>query len=149
AADVAVVAAIQVVGSFGAARGQPEREPLDALAIMLLLAGPALLFFRRRYPVAVLASVLSVSLVYLVLGYPYGPVILSDIIGIYTAVTSGHRVAAWTGTGLLYAVHMAYRWAFEARPGALEMLAVGAWLLLIVAASEVGRAYQERTAARA
>jgi signal transduction histidine kinase len=143
------IAAIQVVGSFGASQGQPERDSLDALAILLLLAGPAMLLARRRYPIAVLAAVLSTSLLYMVLGYPYGPVILSDIVAIYTAVTTGHRIAAWAGTALLYGVHMAYRWAFDARPGALEMFAVGAWLLLIVIASEVARAYQERAAARA
>jgi signal transduction histidine kinase len=45
---------------------------------------------------------------------------------------------------------MAYRWAFDARPGTLEMFAVGAWLLLlIVIGSEVARAYEERAATRA
>src|SRR5690606_22859265 len=71
------IAFVQVVGSFGASGGQPEREPLDTLAIVLLLLGPAALVVRRRYPVAALAVVLSTTLLYLVLGYPYGPVIFS------------------------------------------------------------------------
>src|SRR5690606_33044596 len=84
------VAVVQLVGSFGAGRGQPERESLDALAILLLLAGPVALVFRARRPVAVLAFVLSVALLYMALGYPYGPVILSPIVAVYTAITSGH-----------------------------------------------------------
>jgi hypothetical protein len=39
---------IQVVGSFGAAIRQPSARPMDALAVALLLAGPALLSARRR-----------------------------------------------------------------------------------------------------
>jgi signal transduction histidine kinase len=146
---VAGVALVQVVGSFGASRGQPEREALDPLAIVLLLAGPAMLLARRRYPAGVLAAVLSTSLLYMVLGYPYGPVILSDIVAIYTAVTSGRRWVAWAGMALLYGVHMAYRIMFDARPGLAEMLGVGAWLLLIVVGAEVARAYRERAAERA
>jgi signal transduction histidine kinase len=144
------VAFIQVAGSFGASRGQPERDPLDELAIVLLLVGPAALVVRRRYPVAVLAVVLSTTLLYMVMGYPYGPVILSAIIAIYTAVTNGHRWAAWTGVALLYGVHMVYRIANDDQPpSVIEAFAVGAWLLVIVIGSEVARAYQERAAERA
>jgi signal transduction histidine kinase len=114
--------------------------------VLLLVAGPAALIVRRRYPVAVLAGVLAATLLYMVLGYPYGPVILSPIVAVYTAVTSGHRIAAWVGTGAFYAGHMAYRALFEEPPRAMEMLAVGAWMLVILIASEVARAYQERAA---
>ena len=150
AAVALVVAFIQVVGSIGASRGQPERDALDGLAILLLLVGPAALVARRRCPVAVLAVVLATTLLFMVLGYAYGPVILSAIIGIYTAVTSGRRWAAWIGAVLLYVVHMAYRVAYDDSPPSLVgAFAVGAWLLLIVIGAEVARAYQERAAERA
>jgi hypothetical protein len=45
--DVALalaVAVVQIVGTYGAAHGQTDREPLDALALLLLAAGP---FFLR------------------------------------------------------------------------------------------------------
>ena len=144
----AAVAFVQVAGSFFASRGQPERESLDAVAIVLLLAGPAALAVRRRYPAAVLATVLSAFLLYVVLGYPYGPIMLSAIIAIYTAVTTGHRAAAWIGAVLLYTLHMAYRAAFGVVPSVTEGFGVAAWFLLIVIAAEFARSYQERTAER-
>jgi hypothetical protein len=35
------LAVVQVAGSIGASQGQPERDPVDALAVMLLLTEPA------------------------------------------------------------------------------------------------------------
>ncbi len=145
-AVAAVVAVIQVVGSFGAGRGQPERESLDALAIVLLLAGPLALAARQRQPVAVLVVVLSVTLLYMVLGYPYGPVILSPIVAVFTAITSGHRLVGWAGITVLYAVHMVFRALTDDAPSGMELLGVGAWMLLILVGSEVVRAYRERAA---
>ena len=66
---VAGVAVIQVVGSFGAAHGETGHRSLDALAIVLLLAGPALLIFRHRAPSAVLVGVLGITLLYFVRDY--------------------------------------------------------------------------------
>lgn len=146
AALALVAAGVQVAGSFGASQGQPERTSLDAVAVTLLLVGPLALVWRRHRPVAVLGVVVTATLLYLISDYPFGPVILSPIVAIYTAVASGHRVAGWAGTAALYGVHMAYRTATDDTPSALELLAVGAWLLLILAGSEVVRAYQDRAA---
>ena len=99
-AVAAVVAAIQVVGTVFASQGQAEREPLDALAVALLLAGPAALLARHRQPGAVVFLVTGVTLLYLTLGYPYGPVFLSLIIALFTAVTSGYRLVAWLAAGV-------------------------------------------------
>jgi hypothetical protein len=63
--DLAVtlaVAVVQVLGTRAAAQGQPGREPLDALAYILLAAGPVALLFRRRFPVAVYALVFCATL---------------------------------------------------------------------------------------
>ena len=79
------LAVFQVVGTFGAARGQPERQDLDALAIVLVLAGPLALLRVRRNPVPVLWFVSAVTLVYLLRGYPYGPVFLSLAVAVVVA----------------------------------------------------------------
>lgn len=139
-----VVAAIQVAGSFGAARGQPEREPLDAVALLLLVSGPAALLLRRRFPLAVLWWVVAVTLAYMVIGYPYGPVVLSPLVAAYYAVTTGHRLSAWAGAIVLYSGHMGYRWLFDDPPGWGEALIVAGWMLVALVAFEVARAYQER-----
>src|SRR5207302_7331032 len=61
-----IIAVIQVAGTFGAAHQHEGRsfQGLDAVAIVLLLAGPVALLLRRRAPAAVLVFVLGVTLVY-------------------------------------------------------------------------------------
>src|SRR6266540_6728382 len=88
------VAFVQILGTFGAAHSQPEREPLDALAYILLAAGPVALMARRRYPVAVYVSVLGATLAYSLIGYPRGPIFFALIIAFFTVVITGHRLVA-------------------------------------------------------
>jgi len=46
------VGLFQVVGSFGATQNQPARRPIDAVALILILAGPVALGWRDRWPLA-------------------------------------------------------------------------------------------------
>ena len=59
-----VVLAAQVGFTAVAASHQPERRGIDALAVVLLLAGPAALAVRRRFPVAVLEVTFASTLAY-------------------------------------------------------------------------------------
>src|SRR5262245_53460676 len=63
------VAALQVVGTFGASDSQPERRALDALAVVLLLVGPAALAVRDRWPVAAIVASTGSAVVFIGLGY--------------------------------------------------------------------------------
>ena len=142
------LAVVQVGGTFGAAHGQPERRPLDALAIALVLAGPLSLLWLRRFPVHVLVVVAAVTLVYLLREYPYGPVILSLVVALLVNVIRGHRAAAWLAAGTVYAGHLALRplvgdedWSWG------QALGVGAWGLVILTAGEIARVRRERTVA--
>lgn len=140
-----VVGVVQVAGSRLAANGQPEREPLDALAIVLLVAGPLLLIGRRRFPVAVLWPVTGLSLAFMLLGYPYGPVMLSVIVAAYTAVTEGHRAAAWLAVAALYGAHFTLPALFGwEMPSWIQAIAVAAWLFVVLISLEVVRAHRER-----
>ena len=104
------VAVIQVVGSFGAAHGETGHRSLDALAIVLLLAGPALLIFRHRAPSAVLVGVLGITLLYFVRDYPHGPVFLSLIVAFVAAVSMGRRRVAIASLIVGYAGFMWLGW---------------------------------------
>src|SRR6266536_1089743 len=75
-----VLMAVQLAGSVVAGHGQPDRRSLDALAVALLIAGPATLWLRRRYPLPVLGAVVAVTLTYLLVGYPYGPVVRTLVV---------------------------------------------------------------------
>jgi signal transduction histidine kinase len=142
------LAAFQVVGTFGAAHGQTDRRALDALAIVLAVAGPVALLWLRRAPVPVLWSVAAVTLVYLLRGYAYGPVVLSLAVALLAAVVRGHRAAAWLAAGFVYLGHFAMRpllgnegWSWG------QALGVGAWGLVVLSAGEVARVRRERALA--
>lgn len=142
------VAAVTVVGTTFASRGQPLARPLDAVGIALLLAGPAALGVRRIQPVAALGLAAAALAVYLAVGYPFGPVFLAPVLALCAAVTAGHRVAAYTITGIVFAalllVHVA---AHPGEPFPLTGVAGWlAWLIAVIAASEGWRARRERLA---
>jgi signal transduction histidine kinase len=152
--DVAValvVGAAQLVFSSFAAQGQPERKPLDAVAFALLAAGPVALIARHRNPAAVVVLVTAVTLLYLLLGYPYGPVFLSLIIALFTAVTTGHRPMAWVAAGALYVGHFGLGYLLG-RPPPLTfpvMAGVAAWLLVVLVIAEVVRTRRQQAEDRA
>ena len=141
------LAVFQVLGTLGAAQGQPERRPLDLLGLALLLTGPvalACLTRRSRVPV-VTVLVGAATALYLVLGYPYGPVVASLVVALVAAVVTGHRLTAWlVAAGVLTAHAVAvvrdpgrgWSWA-----GAAATLA---WALLVLALGEVVRVRRER-----
>ncbi len=149
--DVAValmVGAVQLIGTGFAAQGQPERAPLDALGFLLLAAGPLALVARHRRPDAVVAFVAAVTLLYMLLGYPYGPVVLSFIVAVFTAVTGGARLAAWLSAGALYAGHFGLGYLlggpWAPRLTLTLMVAVAAWMLVLLIVAEVARIGRER-----
>jgi signal transduction histidine kinase len=141
------VGVVQVLGTFGAARGQPEREPVDALAIILLVAGPVALMARHRFPVAVYAFVFGTTLAYTLIGYPGGPIFFSLIIALFTTVLTGHRLVAVLG---LTAGYFAFLWLpylldLEPAPSMGAILALAAWLLVLLFTAEFVRVRKERT----
>ncbi|MEV8410335.1 substrate-binding domain-containing protein [Streptomyces niveus] len=95
-----LIAVFVMVGTGFAAKGQPDREQLDAFARVLLLAGPALLLLRHRYPVLCVFGVCLSAVLYLGAGYPYGPIFLTVAVACFAAIVSGHRQAAWWAIGL-------------------------------------------------
>lgn len=143
-----LLAVFQLIGTFGAAERQPGRRDLDAVAILLVLAGPAALLFLRRFPVPVLWFVSAVMLGYLLGGYPYGPVGLSFVVAVFAAVVLGHRAAAWLSVGSVYVAHFALRGVFRDEEWSWgQLIAVGAWALLVLVAGEIVRVRRERTLA--
>jgi signal transduction histidine kinase len=142
------VGAFSVVGTFGAARGQPAAQPLDALGVALLLTGAAALVVRRRYPTEVLAVAAAAACVYLGLDYPYGPVFLAGLVAMCSAVVAGHRKGAYLVIGVAFAallvVHLI---RFPDQP--LPLFGAGGWLsslAIVIALCEWWRARRERLA---
>lgn len=146
------LAVFVMVGTGFAAEGQQDtREPLDVFARALLLAGPALLLLRKRFPVVTVFGVCALAFVYFAVGYPYGPVFLTIATACFAAIVAGHRRAAWWAIGLLWAGHLSIaHWLYpylppggdDAAPWGQEVY-ITAWVIAIVAASELVRVRRE------
>jgi len=135
------LAAVQIIGTrFGAAE-QAGARPLDALAFALLAAGPLALLGRRRYPVPVAVATVAITLGYLALGYPYGPVVFSPAVALFYAAAAGHRYPAWIIAGLGYAGYA----VVGARDGLdlTDLVGTAAWLCLVLVVGEVARGRRE------
>jgi signal transduction histidine kinase len=147
--DLAValaVAVVQVLGTRAAAQGQPEREPLDALAYILLAAGPVALSVRRRFPVPVYVLVFGATLAYSAIGYGQGPIFLALIVAFFTVVTTGHRLAAILGlaAGYFGFLWLPYLLDRQPAPSLAAILGLAAWLLVLFSAAEFVRVRRER-----
>jgi signal transduction histidine kinase len=149
--DIAVAAAVAVVQvgfTALAAMHQPERRSLDALAVLLLLAGPAGLVVLRRRPEVSLAVAFGATLAYWISDYPRGPVFPALIIALFTAVLRGRRAWAW---GSLAAGYLGFAWlpplvTDRPWPTLAQALGLAAWLLVLGTVAEITRSRRERGA---
>ncbi|MGE0027821.1 MAG: sensor histidine kinase [Thermoleophilia bacterium] len=142
---------VAVAGSFGAARGQDGRRGIDALAIVLLVAGPLLLLLWRRWPLVTLGGVVGVTAVYFAMDYPYGPVFFSLVLALIAGVVSGHRRVAWALAAALLVVVLTIRAAGgigqDVTSG--DVAAGLTWAVIALVLGEVVKLRMERRAARA
>jgi signal transduction histidine kinase len=156
----AVVALVQIGGTVGAAAHQHSHlhqscwwaasctvpRHLGVFAFVLLACGPLALIVRRRYPRAVLAFVFGVTLLYVALGYPQGPVYLSLVVAFVTAVLAGHRLLTRLSIVAGWALFL---WLPPAlgtakTPQLLAAVALAAWLLVLLVVCEAVRGRRER-----
>jgi hypothetical protein len=147
--DVAVAAStgvLQVALTVGASQNLRGRLPLDALGYALLVAGPVALLGRRRWPLATLAVVAALTVVFYALGYPFGPAWLALLVAFWTAGTGGQRLAAWLTAALAIPAFVALTALFDRTPvpTAGGLVAHLGWLLVVLVAAEVVRVRRER-----
>jgi len=141
------VAVVEIGGTLLAAQNQPGAEPMDALGIALLAAGPAALLVRDRYPGSVLVFAAATKLAYWSIGYPGGPVFLAMIVALFGAVLHGRRLVAWLTLAFGY---VGFLWVpfwtgSEPRPDLGAVLGLAAWLLLLGGAAEAVRVRRDRS----
>ena len=152
-----VVGAIQVIGSTLAAQGQPDAAALNGLGYALLLAGPAALLLRRRWPLSALAISLAATVAYLVVDFPRGPFFLAAVIALFAGVRRAPRVAVWTMCAAAYVLFVAITASGQltvggvalANPSLGEYLVVAAWTAVAVALAEAARVRSEQFAVMA
>lgn len=136
--DVVLAVVLVVVGVLGTAKATtdfagslPER-PIDGVGYAMVVVAGGALVVRRRWPLAILGVVVALTAVYLAVGYPFGPILFSFFVAVYTAAR--HRAMAQAGATslvallLLLLVHLFTNDA--ALPGLLGVLPASAWVIV-------------------
>ncbi|WP_186808281.1 sensor histidine kinase [Agrococcus baldri] len=131
-------------GPFG---GPPEGAPIDALAVVLVVLAALAIAVRRRWPEATVVVSVGSAAAYLAIGYPYGPILLSAAIAVYTIAR--HRrlgiALAWCGAALAaLLVHLLTNPA--SLDGAFGLLPATGW---VVVPATIGIARRQVFEARA
>ena len=144
------VGVFQIVGTFGAGHNQPGRKPVDALAILLVIAGPIALAVRDRRPLAALAVSIIAADLYIALGYPFGPIFVSVAVALFACVILGRRREA---TLLVAAGFAGFVVAEIADPrsagiGLVRLALVAGWATLMLAVAELVRVRRTQAAER-
>ena len=154
------VLVIQLAGTGALARHHPHSAggawwgsstvtQLNALGYALLCAGPLALLAKRRYPRAVLVFVFAITATYAAIGYRAGPVFLSLIIAFAVVVNRGYRGLGILSIAAGWVLFLCLPWALGTggRPTVPDAAGLAAWLLVLLAASEVVRSRRERASA--
>lgn len=143
---VIAVALIQVLGTVFSASHQTALRPLDPLAFMLLLAGPAALAFRTRRPAVMLPITVAATSIYLLLGYAWGPIALSLALSIILTAAAGLRWQAWLGAGICAGAVVLLVVLAGDETGLVRASAGVAWAAILVLIGEGFRRRGERMA---
>ena len=132
-------------GSTGfAALRQPSARPLDALAVALLVVGPAVLVVRRAYPRAAAVLAAAAVVAYLGLGYPGSPMPAAAVIALFSATVAGHhQVATAVAATSLTALTVWTALTDGTVPWPGVVIALG-WLTVVVVAGVLWRFRRER-----
>jgi signal transduction histidine kinase len=141
---------LQVVGTALAAHGHGDRRSLDAVAYLLLGAGPAALAARRRAPLTVLALNLATTGSYYALDYRYGPAFLGLFVAVFTAVerAAGRHVVTLIAAG--FAGYSALSVLLDREPRSIgRLIATAALLSFVVMLAEAMHSGRERGRAAA
>lgn len=151
AADVALALALLVIGLLGtdlAGDDQPGSRPVDAGCRVLIVVAALALTARHRAPAAVLAVVSVATTIYLVIGYPYGPILLTLLVAVYSVAARLPVRPAALATGGAFVLLLTHVFvSLGSASGWTAVLPTSAWVVVPFAVGVVVRVNRE-TAAR-
>jgi signal transduction histidine kinase len=141
------VALMQVLGTLQAGDNQPAARPLadpGLLGYLLLAASGLVLLVRRRWPVAVFATTVALSLAYYAVDYPDGPASLALYVALYTltAQGDGHRSLQLATAGV---TALTVGWLLTAQ---LQPFGAVGWLLFRIGTAVMAAALGESVRTR-
>jgi len=112
AGGVIIALLFEVLGAHQLAAHGSVLRPMDLLSWVILLAGPLALFWRRRFPVAVLAVAGAASIAFATFTRPSWQIAVAPVIALFGATRMGRRGAAIAAAGAGYAAYVTIAWIF-------------------------------------
>jgi signal transduction histidine kinase len=114
-----VLAAVlfHLLGARSAAAEGEVFRPMDLLTVAILLVGPIALFWRRRYPIAVLAVASAASIAFATFAAPRWTFAVAPLIALFSAVRAGRRRAAVVTAAAAYVAYLLITWTFAGKLG--------------------------------
>jgi len=147
AALAALVLAVAVVGTLGADHASTAGIPMDARGFALLVPAAVVLVARRWSPLLTLVATTALTTAYLLLEYPYGPILLAFAIAVYTVARHlplAEAAGATFAATLVLLTHLLTNDA--ALPGALGIVPGSAWAVVPFAIGVTTRVTREAAA---
>jgi signal transduction histidine kinase len=139
-----VLAVLGVLGTAGADLRVDTDVPIDGRGYALVVAAALLLAVRRLWPLLTLGLVAVLASAYLVLGYPYGPILISFAVAVYTAARHRPLSTSLPAAGAALAVLLLHLFTSESAMTGFVGLAPGsAWAVVPYAIGSTVRLVQE------
>ncbi len=128
-------------------RWQDQARPLDTAAFALIISAALVLAWHRRAPVVVLGVVVALVSVYLLIGYPYGPVQLCVVFAIFEVARLRSVRVSLVACAVAAAATAAAILLRDLLPADTPALLLAVWLSWQVIPWSVGALVQARVAA--
>jgi signal transduction histidine kinase len=130
--DAALAAALTVIGVIGTIVAYIDADRPPHFAAFAMVVGAALaLTVRRRWPLATLAVAAVLAAAYLVFSFPYGPILFSFFIAVYTVARHEPLNRSWPAAGAALALLITHLLTNEAAlPGLLGLGPITAWVVV-------------------
>ena len=130
--DAALAAALAVIGVTGTAFLFLDADRSPNVPALAMAAGAALiLVVRRRWPLVTLAVATVLASAYLLLSFPYGPILFSFFVAVYTVARHQPLNRAAPAAGAALAILLAHLLTNDdAIPGVLGLGPATAWVVV-------------------
>jgi signal transduction histidine kinase len=131
---------------LAAAVQQPPR-PLDVWAVLLMVAAAGALAWRRVAPMAALGGAVTAVGVYLLSGYPYGPIQLCMVLAMFEVARRARLRTSLLACGLAAVAAVAFVLSRLVREADLPAVLVLGWTSWLVVPWSLGALVQVRSTA--
>ena len=141
-----LLVAFGLVGTAPAGRRQDPDIVVDGWGYALVVAAALALAVRRVWPLLTLAFVAVATSTYLVLGYPYGPILVSFLLAAFTVARYLPIRGAAVACGVALAILMVHVFVGSKPAGIVGVVPASAWVVVPFAIGATARLGRESAA---